>query len=196
MLPCSLVKTCCCAVVIQDTPCQRTIRRLRRTGLRHRSINHNSWSRDRIIPRRRHDPRFSVAALVLRCRRDKPVVAQILRTISNAEASWSSFGVAPRSFFITCGPDLDWPSALLADYNAAFTLKSLPRCFASYDCTGQQPLDSGTGRDERRTRAALTGTVFFTLSCVCIRGEFPSSRKRGLSGDREGRVHVAAIPLA
>jgi hypothetical protein len=70
-------------------------------------------------------------------------------------------------FFITCGPNLDWPSALLADYNAAFMLKNLPRCFASYDCTGQQPLDSGTGRDERRTRAALTGTVFFTLSRVC-----------------------------
>jgi hypothetical protein len=26
---------------------------------------------------------------------------------------------------------------------------------------------------------------------ACIRHEFPSSRKRGLSGDREGRIHVA-----
>ena len=31
-------------------------------------------------------------------------------------------------------------------------------------------------------------------SQVGIRLEFPSSRKRGLSGNGEGRIHVAAIP--
>jgi hypothetical protein len=35
-----------------------------------------------------------------------------------------------------------------------------------------------------------------TSSQACIRRTFPSARNRGLSGNREGRIHVAAIPAA
>ena len=47
-----------------------------------------------------------------------------------------------------------------------------------------------------RNLAVSTDGVYVTLSPVRIRREFPRSRNRGLSGNREGRIHVAAIPLA
>jgi len=46
----------------------------------------------------------------------------------------------------------------------------------------------------RVSAGAESSFCFETLLQACIRREFPSSRKRGLSGDREGLIHVAAIP--
>src|SRR5215469_11306027 len=52
------------------------------------------------------------------------------------------------------------------------------------------------GRCPRPCAGAESSSCLETLFQACIRREFPRSRKRGLSGDREGRIHVAAIPLA
>jgi hypothetical protein len=68
--------------------------------------------------------------------------------------------------------------------------------------TSQNPSRTCPRRLPRLTGAAFTDGRLSTRMCrcrtllqACIRCEFPSSRKRGLSGDREGRIHVAAIPF-